>query len=319
MTMAAATRNFLVLLLASLACIQALPALAQSTELSFGVIGHAFGATAGDSALRGAIDESDENNLAFVVVNGIKPAVGPCSDAVYMQRKEILEQAKNGLIVSLAASDWSECKNAGNHSAAVGRLNRLRELFFVEEFSFGASKIPLVRQSNAAKFRNYGENARWEIGDIMFATVNLPANNNHYRPEAGRNSEFEDRQIANRDWLQRVFAFAARKKMAGIVLFCDANPLAEPGSSDRIGTAGRRDGFAETRRQIGSLTARYPGQVLLVHGQAERKPRNPSSIVWRNNLGELGVATGWVKLTANSSLPGLFAVTSAPPQPKNGN
>ena len=37
---------------------------------------------------------------------------------------------------------------------------------------------------NSAKFRAYSENARWEIGNVMFATFNLPANNNHYRIEA---------------------------------------------------------------------------------------------------------------------------------------
>lgn len=316
--MNAVNRSLLLLLVAGLSCAQARPALAQATELSFGVIAYTLGPTADLSALRDAIEESDASNLAFVVANGIKSIAEPCSDSLYMQRRAVLEQAKNGLIVSLAASDWSECKSSSDRSAAVERLNRLRDLYFVDEFSFGASRIPLVRQSNTAKFRNYGENARWEIGDIMFATVNLPSNNNHYRPEAGRNSEFEDRQIANRDWLQRIFSVATRKKLAGIVLFCDGNPLPKTDRSERLIPAGRRDGFAETRRQIGSLAASYSGRVLVIHGQAQRKTATPNSIAWQNNLGELGVATGWLKVTANSSFPGLFAVSSAQREPRNG-
>ena len=316
--MDAVKRSLLLLVLVSLACAPPRPALAQSDEFSFGVIGHASGAAADQSALRDAIEQSDESNLAFVVVNGIKSAVEPCSDTLYLQRKAILEQAKNGLMLSLAASDWSECRNAGERSAAVERLNRLRDLFFVDEFSFGASKLPLVRQSNSAKFRNYGENTRWEIGVVMFATVNLPSNNNHYRSEAGRNNEFEDRLIANRDWLRRVFTFAARKKLAGIVLFCDGNPLDESGTPGRLKTAGRRDGFAETRQQIGLLAARYSGQVLVIHGQAESKPNSSNSIFRHKNLGQLGVAAGWVKVTVNSSFPGLFSATKVLPRPKSG-
>ena len=129
----------------SLACcalMQAGPALAQPGEFSFGVIGHSFKAASDESALREAIAATDQDNLAFVLVNGIKSNAEPCSDTLYQQRKALFDEAKNGLIVSLAASDWSECKNARDRSAAVERLNRLRELFFVDEFSFGASKIP---------------------------------------------------------------------------------------------------------------------------------------------------------------------------------
>jgi len=104
----------------------------------------------------------------------------------------------------------------------------LRDLFFSDEFSFGASKLPVIRQSVAVKFRSYGENARWEFGNILFATINLPADNNHYLPDAGRNSEFEDRAIANRDWLQRVFTFAARKKWKGLYCFAMATRFPSP-------------------------------------------------------------------------------------------
>ena len=93
--------------------------------------------------------------------------------------------AENALIVSLAASDWVNCKAKNGKSIAIERLNRVRELFFAEDVSFGDTDISLIRQSSSAKFRSYAENARWEYGDILFATINLPADNNHYLPEAG--------------------------------------------------------------------------------------------------------------------------------------
>jgi hypothetical protein len=188
----------------------------------------------------------------------------------------------------------------------------LRELFFADEFSIGASRIPLVRQSATAKFRSYGENARWEFGDIMFATINLPNNNNHYRSEAGRNSEFEDRLIANRDWLHRVFIYAKGKKMDGIVLFCDGDPIAKP---NRAGL--KRDGFAETRQQITALASRFPGKVLIVHGRAE--PDASKAIAWQGNLGVLEAGAPWIKLNVTPSRPSLFAIADDAVEAQNAN
>lgn len=297
--------------------LQAPVADAQPVEFSFGVIGHSFKTAADEAILRAAIAETDDDNLAFVVANGIKAGSEACSDALYMQRKSLFDAAKNGLIVSLAATDWSECRNSHARSAAAERLNRLRDIFFADEFSLGASKIPLIRQSNTAKFRSYGENARWEIGDIMFATVNLPANNNRFRNEAGRNSEFEDRMIANRDWLHRIFTFAGRKKMRGIVLFCDGNPLLAPGFMQRFDFSGRRDGFIEMRQQINALASKFPGKVLLVHAQRDVGATAAASIEWNENLGSLGLGAGWVKLTVSPTLPAVFGVGSPALEAKN--
>lgn len=287
---------------------------AQPGEFSFGVISPAFSAASDDSLLRMAITETDADNLAFVVANGIKSNTEPCSDKIYASRKALLDEAKNGLVLSLTANDWIDCKRENGKSAAMERLNRLRDLFFADDFSFGASKIAVARQSNTPKFRSYGENARWQLGNIVFATINLPANNNHYRPEAGRNSEFEDRLIANRDWLQRIFVFATRKKLDGIVLFCDGNPLFEPPSLARLN--GKRDGFTEIRRQIVTLTAKFSGKVLIVHAQPTPKSPPFNGIAWRDNLGDLNIGSGWTKITVASSLPSLFTIKSNAPATK---
>lgn len=290
--------------------IPALPTVAGSKEFSFGVISYPQQNSADESTLHDVIDETDAENLAFVVANSIKAASEPCTDQIYNQRKALLQTAKNGVIVSLAAADWAECKSNNGKPSAVGKLNRLRELFFADEFSFGAARIPLVRQSANAKFRSYAENARWEIGNTMFATINLPADNNHYVSDAGRNSEFEDRLVANRDWLRRIFTYATRKKLAGIVLFCDGNPLLAT-------TDGKRDGFAEMRRHIIGLVVKFPGKVLLVHGQHAANAGTAPDIIWHGNMGELDAGSSWVKLTVNVSHPALFTIANEPAQAAN--
>lgn len=278
----------------------ALPVAAANDEFSFGVIPLETRTTPNDDALRKAIAEADADNLAFVVVNGIKAADEACTDAAYQRRKSLLQTAKHGLIVSLAGTDWANCKSSNGKLAAAGRLNRLRELFFIDEFSLGATRLPLVRQSTSIKFRNFAENARWEIDKLMFATINLPSGNNHYVSAAGRNSEFEDRLVANRDWLNRIFLYADQDKMAAIVLFSDGNPLVRGGP-------GKRDGYAETRRIITRLAAKFSGKVLIVHGQPAKRSQ-PPAIRWQGNLGEVGVAERWLKLRAKPGNPNLFFV-----------
>ncbi|MFI4940492.1 MAG: hypothetical protein ACHP7O_09170 [Burkholderiales bacterium] len=283
--------------LAIVAIVVSAPASARPVDFSFGAIGQAINIPNEDSTLEQAITESDAGNLAFIVANGFKRADEPCTDELYRHRLNLLESAKNGLIVSLAAGDWSECKDTSGRSTAVERLSRLRELFFADEFSLGASKIPVMRQSSAPKFRSYLENARWEIDNILFATINLPSDNNHYRMEAGRNSEFEDRLIANRNWLQRTFSIATSKKMAGIVLFCDANPFLKPAPRHLFDSSGKRDGFAEIRQQLGMLANKFPGKVLIVHNQSGSSRAHSGDIAWHGNLGDLELGADWIKLS----------------------
>ncbi|MGZ3235793.1 MAG: hypothetical protein ACXWIN_00640 [Burkholderiaceae bacterium] len=275
---------------------------AASSDFSFGVIAYPFRANPDESLLRAAIKASDEDNLAFVVANGIKANVEPCSDNIYTKRRALLDSAQNGLVLSLTANDWSDCKKSSGRSAAVERLNRIRELFFADEFSFGASKIPIMRQSASPRFRSYGENARWEINSMMFATINLPANNNNYLAAAGRNSEFEDRMIANREWLQRLIAYASLKKLHGVVLFCDGNPMSTSADQNI-----KRDGFLEIRQQLVASAAKFSGKILIVHNQSNTTL--PTSIKWHGNLGEFGATSGWIKVTVAPSNTALFSVT----------
>jgi hypothetical protein len=282
---------------------------ASSGDFAFGVIAHAFKDGSDESTLREAIAGTDGENLAFVVANGIKSAKETCGDSLYLHRKDLLAKAKNGLIVSPAGSDWIGCTSEEGQPVALERLNRLREIFFSDEYSLGESKLPISRQSAIVKFRSYGENARWEINGVEFATINLPAENNHYLAAAGRNSEFEDRVIANRNWLQRIFRTASSRKAIGIVLFFDGDPSVARSKEQKI-TDGRRDGFLEFRREVRVLASRYHGQVLLVHGsgggeQADR-------IRWNANLGDLSVPRDWKRINVARGSPTVFTLPEAP-------
>lgn len=269
----------------------ALPGLSASPGFQIAVIAHPV---ADEGSLRDMLASADASNLAFVVAGGIKSPKEACSDDLYERRKNLFDASKNGLILSVAGSDWSECRYSNGRTAAVERLNRIRELFFDGDFSLGASKLPLIRQSANAKFRGYGENVRWEFSNVLFATLNLPSNNNHYLTAAGRNGEFEDRVIANQDWLQRLFTLAIRTRAAGIVLFCDGAPLSANASNSQ------RDGFTEVRRQLAELSAKFSGKVLVVHNPGAAAS-TANAIVWNGNLGNLALASGWIRLAITPS------------------
>jgi hypothetical protein len=272
---------------------------------AFGVLAGPRSGAEAETQLRTAIAGSDADNLAFVVALAVKAGDEACSERLYRQRKDLLDSAKNGLIVSLAASDWTECRDADGRLAPVAHLTRLRELFFADLFSLGATRMPLVRQSARPRYRNYPENSRWEVGEVLFATLDLPANNNDYRFEAGRNSEFEDRLIADRNWLHQAFTYAKYRKLRGIVLFCDGNPFAPHRDV-------KRDGYAEIRRQLLQLARGFSGRVLVVHGDARMDSAGAVGIAWQGRVGAVGTTPPWMRITVNPGAEEFFLLDRRP-------
>lgn len=283
-------------------------AAARGAPFQFNVIGHTLGSGGDEAAQRRAIADAGAAGPAFIVATGVKAGAEPCSDKLYAQRRQLLDEAEVPLIVSLAGSDWADCLNSAGRSNAIERLNRLRELFFADSQSLGTRRLLLTRQSATAKFRSYAENAHWEYGNVLFATINLPAKNNHFRPEAGRNSEYEDRLVANRAWLHRLFTLAEHRKLDGLVLFSDGDIglQAETGFSLLSGFLPRQDGFAEPRRQIRTMAEQYKGTVLLVDAQggAGSEP----AINWHGRVGHLSLAAEWAEVRVTPGAAALFMV-----------
>jgi len=291
-------------------------AAAPAPEFQFSVIGHSFKSGADETLLKRAIAEATQANPAFMVATGIKAGDEPCSDKLYAQRYTLLNEAAPPMIVSLAGSDWAGCLNSAGRSSALERLNHLRDLFFPDGTSLGARRLAVTRLSGTAKFRSYAENAHWEYGPVLFATINLPAKNNHFRAEAGRNSEYEDRLVANRAWLHRLFTLAERRKLAALVLFSDGDLGLPPDDSWSSllpsFQSSRQDGFAEPRRQIKAMAEKFEGKVLLIdaQGNAGAEP----SINWRGNLGHLSLGAEPLQLRYSTGSFSIKGNAEAPAQ-----
>ena len=302
------------LLAAALCAALCLPAVAGAKDDArdvhahhFGVIGHSFDGKS-DKRFRQALDDTSDKSNAFVVLTGIKHASEPCGDRVYEARRDLVARVKRPVIVLPAGSDWT-----AGRTNAVERLNRLRELFHGEPTSLGVKKLPLTRLSMSPRFRAYAENAHWTVGKVLYASVNLPANNNHYLAAAGRNSEYEDRQVATRFWLNRLFTLARGDKLDAIVLFSegDLKPLTDPVAPSLLRRGSPLfDGFAATRKQVLALARKFDGKVLLVDSAALGKGKQPE-IEWRGNLGHLSVDDQAVEVEVKPGAKALFVVKDA--------
>jgi hypothetical protein len=254
-----------------------------------------------------------------MVVTGIKGANEPCTDKLYQKRRELIDDARRPVVVLPAGSDWTECRNSAGRTAAIERMNRIRELFYGEPKTLGAQKLSVTRQSMSPRFRSYAENAHWSVGKVLYATVNMPANNNHYLNEAGRNSEYEDRLVANRFWLNRLFAIAKRDRLEAIVLFSegDVKIASQPTGLRALlrSAVPDNDGFAEPRRLILSLAQKFPGKVLLVDGTRVRaKP----VIEWRGNVGHLAAGADALEVVVEPDTKTLFRVDPRKVEAANG-
>lgn len=277
----------------------------------FGVVGYRA-VEDGEVALKAVLDEANDKDLAFMVVTGVKGAGEACGDRVYEKRRDLFDKARLPLIVSITGSDWTGCRNSAGRTNAIERLNRLRELFYGEPESLGREKLPLTRLSSSPRFRSYAENAHWRVGNVLYATINLPAANNHYLPAAGRNSEYEDRAVANRFWLNRLFAIAKQDKVNAVVLFSEGNmlPLLQPANGLRAllrRAPSGHDGFANTRRQVQMQSAKFKGQVLVIDSAGLPKDAKPA-IEWRGNIGHLSVGAHAVEVRVKDSGKNVFGV-----------
>ncbi len=196
----------------------------------------------------------------------LKDGREPCTDALLEQRLRPLAEAPLPVIYTPGDNDWADCsrESAGGHDP-VERLALLRRLAWPSAAALGREPLLLERQSQDARFARHVENALLVQDGVLLATFNLAGGNNNFQSGAGRNGEWEERDLANRRWLEAVFERARQASVAGLVLAFHANPDFE--RSRRIQG---RDGFAPFREQLIEALSRWTRPVLLLHGDTHQ-------------------------------------------------
>lgn len=195
---------------------------------------------------------------AFLIhVGDIKSSNESCADPLLTARRDLLNAYPGALIYTPGDNEWTDCRKlTAGHFDPEERLDKLRQLFFPAPHSLGRQPLALERQSPA-----YPENLRWRLGPVLFITLNLPGPDNHYGPGPAPSPEYLAREAANQAWLAEAFRLAQEGHLAGLVIATQADPALE----DFARGMGHR-GFKALLTQLQDATERFPGQVVLAHG-----------------------------------------------------
>jgi hypothetical protein len=253
------------------------PAGAAGAPFSFAVIGNGPFSSAEEPAARRLLDAigSSHDVPRFIIDTGnLKAPAEACDDTLLLGRLALLDSAPVPLFYVPGENEWVACEFGPNGGYDPReRLDFIRDHFYGDDQSLGANRLPLARQSASPRFRQYRENMRWQMGDVVFITLNVPGDNNHFLNQGGRNGEFEERSVANIEWLERTTAYARRTHARAIVIAFEGDPEFEAGPRRdplfgwlRFDRRSARDGYAELKQALLKLTQHFEGPVLLIDG-----------------------------------------------------
>ncbi len=194
-----------------------------------------------------------------------------CSDALFHDHyRQIAQLNPHKTVYTPGDNDWTDCDrfNTSTRHDELERLGFLRQLFFHQDRLQLTRDIPgLVRQEG------FIENARWEIGQVAFATLHIPGTNNG-RKEILRSNiddaldEADLRDRSNEAWLNRLFT-AAESAQAVVIAF-QADMFEFDHNKPACSASNRThcDGYRSIRDAIKSKAAQFKKPVLVIHGDS---------------------------------------------------
>lgn len=181
-----------------------------------------------------------------------------CGEGNLARVKSDFDKFENPVVYTPGDNEWTDCHGEASGSYdPLERLVNLRKLFFNTKTSLGQTKLPLETQANTGG--GLVENALWQKGDVLFATLHIVGSNNGLRDTGTEQTEVEyvSRNEANKNWLKKVFEQADERGAKALVLAYHANMFTEPADPD---------GFKDIRMLIGQYGEAYGKPVLLLHG-----------------------------------------------------
>jgi hypothetical protein len=259
-------------------------------------------------------------DLAFVVhVGDFKAGSNaPCTNELYLRRRDEFNQSKHALIFTPGDNDWVDCRRPTNGPGdPIERLAKIRELFFSAPYALGKSRLPLQRQSdtstNNAEFARYRENAIWTQGGVVFITLNIQGSNDNLGFDVANDLEHTERTRANIAWLKLAMERTKAPDAIGLAIFMQANPGFEEPAEEV-----RKSGYAQFLAVFDDEAKKLGKPVLFAHGDTHHyrvdKPyisplsKQPVTNVMRvETFGS--PFTDWVRITVDADNPaGLFTV-----------
>ena len=160
---------------------------------------------------------------AFVVHDGdIKNPLDPCTDERLAYVHDVFDGFSVPFVYTPGDNEWSDCPEPAEQLAAI------RHRFFAGDHSLGQRRMALTRQ--AAPFV---ENARWVMGNVVFATLNVPG-------PSGKDSSATGLSAANAHWLNAAFDTAVAQNSPGVMIIWQDDPFDSGSDSELVETLVRR-------------------------------------------------------------------------------
>ncbi len=265
-------------------------------------------------ALQAAINQAGE--LKFVVHAGdIKSGQTSCEDSMFAGRRRDFDRFRAPLVLTPGDNEWTDCHRADNGSHdPIERLAMLRKTFYPGAYAMGQRRMRVSRQSEDSRWTQFVENAMWNEGNVLFASLHIVGSNNNFGRNEASIAEWKTRTAANQWWLETVFKVARENGFGGLVVLSHANPGfrgARVKPSQLL--AGMRENYALLARKVED----WNRPVLLIHGDSHQfhydKPLlGEASGKLLDRFTRLEVPGSadvhWVRVLVDPSQPQLFAI-----------
>ncbi|MFI3156574.1 MAG: hypothetical protein QX199_10490 [Methylococcaceae bacterium] len=282
------------------------------------------------------VDNINASKLAFTVFDGdTKDGSSECTDSSIGQESiDFFNKVKAPTVYVLGDNEWTDCHRINNGSYNnLERLSYLRQTLFVDDFSFGQTKMKLNRQGPAQGL--YSENSRWTHGGVVFVGLNVPGSNNNkvndgecissksVRTQAecdADNAEYLARDAANIDFLRQSFQLAKKQKAAGLMVVIQADPVFDLPETETVNERttvvdglAPHDGYDAFLAALTEETKAFSGQVALVHGDTHfykvDKPLVDQANLVKNftRVETFGSPNlHWIKVSVDTKNPNVF-------------
>ncbi len=206
------------------------------------------------------LDSIAESKVDLIAhIGDFKHGKDRCDDSLFADRFQLFNASRVPFVFIPGDNEWTDCERLSNGAYdPLERLSKLRSLFWADNFSLGQKKLALERQPGA-----YSEHARFRLGPVLFVTLNLPGGNNNFGMTDVAHPEFLARNPLVLAWIKENFALARREKLAGVVLLFQANP-----GFKHFAQGMPHRGYKDFLEALDEETAKFPGQVLVVHGDS---------------------------------------------------
>ena len=201
---------------------------------------------------------------SFIVHLGdIKSGGSPCTDEQLRRVAALFQAVPVPVVYTLGDNEWTDCHRPG----AGGwdpreRLARLRKIFFADPAVLRLAALGVIQADE-----RYPEIYGFVAGEVLFVALHVVGSDNGLGAAyAGARAEFESRDAVNRAFLSRMLDSPAGQGARALVVLIQANPFFESGKGP--------EGFQGFKQQLVATMSRFPGPVLVVHGDTHRYQHN---------------------------------------------